>query len=231
MKYDGLYKLYRAAESTHKTDLDAAKSSSFQAGKDSSAAALMAAKQDLEAALKAKDEAEQNFSQAAESVSVLKAQAVEAAEQAATARAKHTAAEFQITKMAADHAAAIKRLEEEYAEASRLKDESHSAALSQAADLAVANFQKSRDFFLVNNKAYLRGFQELRHRVIKNFPESKDQIMSWGFGDAEHDLCVAELRAAAEIARKQAEEAAASDYGTETATDDDEGDDRDDAAS
>lgn len=77
-------------------------------------------------------------------------------------------------------------------------EESYAVALTNAADNAVAAYKQSRDLFLTNNKAYLRDFQELRHRVVKNFPDSKELIMSWRLGDAEHDAYVEEIKAAVE---------------------------------
>ena len=109
----------------------------------------------------------------------------------------------------------------------------HGDALQLAIDHTVESFKGSKDFFLINNKAYLRGYQELRQRFIKNFPEAKEMVLAWKLSDAEHQECIAELKAATEErAKLRAEaEAASTDGETETAADGEECDNHDDAAS
>jgi len=86
----------------------------------------------------------------------------------------------------------------------------HAEALQLSIDSTVESFKGSRDFYLINNRASLRGYQELRHRVIKNFSDSKETIHAWGLGDAEHQECVKEIKAVAkERSRLRAEAEAA----------------------
>ena len=87
-KYEALYKLKEAEKSTHAADLEAARTSSFEAGKMSAAAALQAAQMDLEAANKAKGEAEENFKQATESLEASQAQTAKASQATETANNK-----------------------------------------------------------------------------------------------------------------------------------------------
>ena len=113
-KYEALYQMKEAEKSTHAADLEAARTSSFEAGKMSAAAALQAAKMDLEAANKAREETEQNFEQATESLKASQAQTAEAAQAAETANSKLGLLQTKYKELEATHAAAIKKLEADH---------------------------------------------------------------------------------------------------------------------